>query len=427
MLSKWLEGYRLQRTLQQGATRTLTDVLIGGVVAAISGMVLARILMTLTQVLIARQLGALLYGEYTTLTTSLGLLASLLGMGLDTWVLREGAHDPDSLTRNVWHVFLIKIAGAIGLLILLGMAWSNHIVRTPIFVIGVVGIIFDSFALTGYAALRATRHNPLVAVFQTLSPLLLLLALLGFEPISRNVLLLVSIQAVLSVLLTIVLIRYLRRVCLPLAKFHFTPWRFIRQAWLFVAADIFANIYSQAGIAILSLAAAAATVGIFKLALNTVSFMFLAPSLMFAVGLPLLNTPNISRRDYSDLVRNMALGAALYGLVAFAALWFAGGYVIRVLYGAQYDAALPFVRIMSLAPLFKSGSFVCVAVLLAHDQQRLRVILQGVAVAVSVIGGFALIPQYDANGAAWLYVAIELLLFTLYFFGARFVQRQMNK
>lgn len=383
--------------------------------------------MTLVQILIVRRLGTLLYGEYATVTTSLGLLASLLGMGLDTWILQEGGRDPASLVQNVWQVLFVKTFGAAVLLALLTIAWSSDIVLSSAFVVGVAAIIFDSFAQTGYSALRATQQNVRVAIFQTLTPLSVLILLATTANTQQSVFALLSIQAACNIFITLILLAKIWQLYPPDLE-HFVKLRhLVKGAWLFVAADVLANLYSQAGIAILGATVEPATVGIYRTALHTISFMFLIPSLLFYVGLPLLNAPGLSRQGFRGLVQAMAGSVLCYGVGVWVGLWLMGDMLVTVLFGQEYGAALPFVSIMSVVPLIKSGSFVCVAVLLSCNKAHWRVMLQAVAVAVSVVGGFLVIPAYGSNGAAFLYVAVEAVLFILYCTGALVAVRGLRQ
>jgi O-antigen/teichoic acid export membrane protein len=114
----------------------------------------------------------------------------------------------------------------------------------------------------------------------------------------------------------------------------------------------------------------------------------------------------------------MAGSVLCYGVAVWVALWLMGDTLVNVLFGEQYRAALPFVNIMSLVPLIKSGSFVCVAVLLSCNKAHWRVLLQAVAVVVSVGGSLLVVPTYGAYGAAVVYVTVEAVLFSLYCMGA---------
>lgn len=423
-LYKRLELRLLRSVEQSKQKKTLLGTLVRGVSAAITGVFLSYFLSGFVQILIVRQLGKLLYGEYATLTATLGLIASLLGFGLDVWVLSEGGRDSNTLALNIAHVLWAKIIGAAVLLALVGLAWSNQIVQAPAFIVGVLGIIFDSFTSTGYGALRALRRNGLVAILQVLSPLVLLAGLWAMQYAGASVLLLFVVQALTSAVLAAVLIGLLRKLVGPLLLRRFRLGYLVNGAWLFVCADVLSNIYTQSSIVILGRMVDQALVGLWKPALNIIGFTFLVPSLLFLVGLPQLNAVTRDRRQYRSLLLALSVGAACYGLAVMVGLWLFNGFIVRLLFGNEYDAALPLVQTMSLVPLFKSGSFVCVAIMLSLNRQLVRVALQAIVTVISVVGGLLIIPSYGLQGAVWLYVLIEALVFGLYLAGAAFMLRR---
>src|SRR6266508_8818 len=423
-LYRWIEVRLLQRLPDSTRRSQLVGSLVRGLSAAISGVFLAYFLSALAQILIVRQLGKLLYGEYATLAATLGLVASLLGFGLDIWLLNEGGRAPADLGRNIAHVLRIKLFGAAILLILVGIAWANQIVQTPAFVVGVIGIICDSLTNTGYNALRALRRNGQVAIFQVIAPLVLLLALLVMRYTAISVFALFCVQAATSGALALVLLWRLSNLCGTLTGHRFDLGYLVRGAWLFVVSDVLSNLYTQSSVAILGRLVDPAAVGLFKPALNIIGFTFLVPSLIFLVGLPHLNAAGLERQQYRGLVRAMSIGAALYGLVVLIGLWFFADLIIRILFGADYAASMPLVKVMSLVPLFQAGSFVCVAILISLNQLRLRVGIQAVITMMSLAGGLLLIPVYGLSGAVWLYTATEALIFVLYLCGAALALRR---
>src|SRR5262245_29278562 len=175
---KWFQTAFTRRTIEQERSQPLTSVLLGGVAASTVAAIVARLLSIIAQVLIARHLGVLLYGRYGTLIATLSLLASLLGLGLDTWLLQEGGRNPGGLSQNLWQVLLLKAIGAIALLALLILAWSNQVTSMLALAVGALGVICDSFIQTGYAVLRSIKRNGKVAIFQIVSPLLVVALLL---------------------------------------------------------------------------------------------------------------------------------------------------------------------------------------------------------------------------------------------------------
>lgn len=428
MLSRWFQASRLLLVSGKGgAPRSLVATLVNGVAAAISGMFLSRLLGAVAQALVVRRLGLTLYGEYAALAVSLSLFAGLLGLGLDTWLLQEGGRDPANVSVPMRQVLALKALAAVLLLVVLAFVWSSRITQASAFVIGAVGIIFESFAQTGYSALRVRRQNALVALFQTITPALLLLVLLLLARTSISVLLLVSIQASFSVLMAVVVLTriwHARRRGIERPRIDVLAA--VRKGWLFVAAEGLSNIYTQAGMAILGSAVGTLALGTFSPAMNLIMLTFLVPNLLFAVGLPLLMAPTISPHEYRRIIALMLAGSVAYGLAALLALWFFGYLLIRLVYGGEFAPALPYVRIMALIPLLKSCSFVWVAILLAHVQQRLRVVLQAITVLASLALGWLVIPSYGAAGTAWVYVGLELLLFVLYGLGAWYVSRRRH-
>ncbi|GAB4204409.1 MAG: lipopolysaccharide biosynthesis protein [Roseiflexaceae bacterium] len=415
-LYQWLKTHRQQILAPVGpnTSNALIRALVAGMTAAVSGLFLSRLLSTIAQILIVRELGPERNGEYGTIVASLGLLASFLGWGLDTWLLKSIGRSPDELPRYVWNVILLKLIGTALLLTTLLLAWSSNTVRTPVFFVGAIGIIFDGFSQTCYSALRATRRNGQVAFFQTLSPLLLVLVLLVFSASSVSVLLLISVQATCSMLICSTLLVRLWREYGPLPQQSFQLLSVVRAAWLFVAADVLANIYSQSATVILGNMVSQAAVGIFKPALTMMSLTFLIPNLLFSVSLPLLSAPNMTRPAYLNLLRTISLGAVLYGLAAWAGLFFLSEPLIRIVLGRAFDGAGPLVQTLSIVPLLKTASFVFAAVMLSYNQQRLRVLMQCIVVATMLPAGLLLIPAYAVSGAVWVVIGIEVMLCSLY-------------
>lgn len=403
---------------------SLVKLLIGGLSAAVTGLLLSRLLLGFTQVLIIRALGPELNGEYTFLITSLTLLTSLLGLGIDTWLLHYASREPERLGWYISQVLWVKLIGSVVLLGYLAVVWSYERLGALGLIIGGVGLIFDSVAQTGYSALRAIRRNGQVAAFQIISPSILLAVLLVTPPQSLTPTLLVTVLTICNVLMALVMVVWIRRTGGVQLTRQFALGEVVRSAWLFVSADVMSNAYAQIAVAMLGFFVGTKAVGLFAPASNLLTFTFLVPNLVFVVGLPLLNGQRENPAARMQLLRAMSLGAALYGFSVLAAFWFMGDLITRVLYTSRYAGALPYLEIMSPIALAKAGSFVAVAVLIVHGQQRLRVVLQLIMFVLFVTGGIIFIPRYGATGAAWMSLVTETLLFIAYFIAARVVLRR---
>ncbi len=395
----------------------VTITLARGIAAVTAGAMLGHVLNAIASILLVRYFdGPALYGQYATLVTTLALMSNLLGLGFDTWLLREGGREPDQLAFNARRLLAFKLMTASGLIAALLIAWQQAGLNW-LLIAGMLGVIAESYIRTGHVVLHALNRNPTVAILQSFDSLLavaLILLLMIWPPQVAAVV--VGQTAVSSTVLIV--------VALLLANYWRGSWRplqfgnLIQSAGFFVLADVLANVYSQAHIALLALFTNDTIVGTFRSAVNLVTVSFLVPVAMFNVALPLLSRPTLERRQRYQLLAGMFAFAALYGIAVMLGFWWLGGDVLRLVYGRKYEATIPLLGPLSIVPLFKSLSFVAVAVLLAQGAQRLRVMLQSLVVAFSLVGGVVVIPRFGIDGATLTYIVVEGVLCMLYWGGA---------
>lgn len=417
MLTKWLAARRTEIRAARDSGNNLLLTLIVGVLASTGGYVISTLLNTIAQTWIVRQLGPAMNGEYAVVLSSLSMFSVFLGLGLDTWLHKEGGAAPEALATNVWQVLLLKLAGSILLLVVMAFFWTNHIFDTPAFAIGVATIIVNTFTLTGYAALRASRNNSQVAVFQTLDPLLLLAALFLLDLSGPNLLLLMIARLVCSIVLFTALMRQLRELIGP-PQFVFHLPKLVHGSWLFVVADILSNVYGQATLFILGTTVGTLAAGLFKPALDLISLTYTVPTLVFLVGLPLLSSPNLTTDNFRKLIGLMAGGLLAYGVIVSTTLYLFSERITQTLYSAEYAGTVAIVEQMSVIPLLKCGSFVCAAIMLSRGRQGIRVVAQAIVTIGCFVLGYQLIPQFAIGGAIWMSVGIEVVLLALYILGA---------
>lgn len=395
----------------------------------------------LNGVLVARWLGKELFGQYAAIVTALTFLASFLGFGMDTWLLREGGREPAKLRQNAAGVVILKliIASALcGAAFVMRSAWAS---LTLTFGLAMLGLIADGFSQTAYAVLRARRQNGRVALMQVIAPALALGGLLAGMLTRPAVPAVIAIQSSVSMLIALALGQQVWRFLIT--RHQPTPEEDEREeraqlrdfskvirrlpfiivsALPFIGADILASLYSQSGAAILG-GVDQIALGQYKVAYTVITATYIIPTIVFMVTLPMLSDTKTSARDYAATLRALSMAAAVYGGLAFLALLFASP-LITFIYGQDYADAAPLLRQMSAMPLFKTFSFLSVAVMLSLNRQRLRMALQIGVVALSVVGGLMVIPQFGAPGAAGVAVAVELSLCVVYGLGARHALRK---
>lgn len=392
-------------------------ILARGFVAVAAGSLLARVLSTIASLLLVRYFNSpTLYGQYATIVATLALMSNVLGLGFDTWLLREGGREPAQLSYNARRLLAFKLITASFLICALVLAWSNGGLDW-LLIAGMLGVIAESYIRTGHVILHALNRNSLVAILQSFDSFLtvaLIILLMIWPPQVASIVVGQSIVSGITLIIVAVLLaEYWRGVWRPLRLLQL-----MQSAGFFVLADVLANVYSQAQIAILALFTNDLTVGTFHSANNLVTISFLVPMAMFNVGLPLLSRPTLERRQLYQLLAGMAGVAILYGIAVLGMFLIFGSHISRIVYGNNYAATIPLLAPLSIVPLFKSLSFVAVAAMLSLGAQRLRVVMQSVVVMLSLCGGLFLIPRFGLDGAILTYIAVEGALCALYWIGA---------
>lgn len=387
------------------------------------GILLSRLLSAVSSILIVRYFNdPASYGQYVALLTALVLMSNLLGLGFDTWLLREGGRDPIQLSFNVRQLMLLKFLLSSTLLGILGLVYYQTGFNW-LLIVGLIGVVAESYTRTCSVVLYIMKKNFLIALLQIIDALLtvlLVLFLMNWPSRISFIIIGQSIVSIITLIINLVLVAsYLRGVWLPLRITDL-----VRNAVFFVLADILANVYAQVQIGMLVLFTNDLVVGSFRSAVNLITVTFLIPMAMFNVGLPLLSRPNLERRHRYQLLIGMTMVAIVYGVTMMIGFWLFGGGILQLLYGYKYKEAAPLLQSLCLVPLMKSLSFVAVAAMLALEAQRLRVLIQGVVVIFSLIGGMIMIPYFGVDGATLMYTLTESALCILYWLGALY---RLNK
>jgi O-antigen/teichoic acid export membrane protein len=405
----------IQSSLARIAESSLFAKILSGSSIALIGDMATRGLSFIVKLRLTEALGLQIFGEYTTQVSALGILGGLLGFGLDTWLLREGGRNPESLSTGLRSVLTLKLIAAVtGALVL--AALNTQITLTTSFVIGCLAILGDSLMGTSYAVLRVMRRYMLAAASQISQPALLLLCLTALSSGVMTPAAVLGLQAGISFLVLALLAYLLRRVLRADARPAIQATAVGAAA--FVGADILANIYSRSSILLLRLTSGSEAVGVFTPALDLMTTLYIVPSIVFGIALPILSRADIDHGEYRSTVRALIVGSIAYGAIACLAILIGADAVFTQLYPSAFFPGAGLLKAMALAPLFKALSFVFVAIMLSRLRQTLRMAIQTVIVVLNVLTAYVLLSSLGAPGAPLVTLATECLLMLGYAGGA---------
>jgi O-antigen/teichoic acid export membrane protein len=385
---------------------------------AVVGMIGARALTSLMQIVLARRMDVTTFGTFTATYALLSPLAMAAGLGLDTWLLRQGGN-PRGLTQAIGQVLVVRLLSLVVLVGLVGaglalagwppLAW-------PI-VLAALGLGCEFFVMTGVAALRAQMRNQSATLIQVIVAGLglwlvwqfwrgdvPLLAATGYR-------LLAAVSGVVA-LLVLLRVSLQRQAWVP---HHLRA--IIRQSRAFFAADLLANVVMRADLVLVSLLIGAVGAGIYSPALTIINASFLVPNAVWYVVVPLAARQRNDRRALVRLLRWLLAASVLFGISCALLFTFGAEPLITLLFGAQYRSAVPLLQIMAFIPLLKSFNFCWVLTMVVYDAQSLRARLLAGSTIFNVVANLLVIPAIGVAGAAWVNFLTEVVLMLCYSYG----------
>jgi O-antigen/teichoic acid export membrane protein len=146
-------------------------------------------------------------------------------------------------------------------------------------------------------------------------------------------------------------------------------------------------------------------VAFYNAVFRLVEALRLFPAAVLAVILPSL----VRAGDLRPMAR-AALPVTTFAIAASAFLWVGAGWLIPLVYGDRYAAAVPAFRVLLLSFPFLSLNLALTHQLIAWDGQRVYAALCAAALAANVSLNARLIPLWSIEGAAWATLGTELVL-----------------
>lgn len=410
--------------------RWLSSSIVFDVGIALGGVVIARFMSGVTQILLARWMGEADFGVYSMAYALLTPVIVITGLGLDTWLLRQSS-DEARLPTAISQVFSLRLLSSLalmGITILVIEATMPEEVPPLILLMAGISLVFELLLMTAHIALRAQLRNQATALLQMLvAALLLLLCWLAWLPDAP--LLAVTGYRLLSMGVGVLLLLWLLRESL---HFFWQPapmLAMLGQARAFVISDILAAISLRADLTLVALFLGSAATAIYSPALTIITMTYIIPTVAWQVLLPV-----ISRQRQASNLRGFRwtlgltlAGSVLYGLLWVVVLGWQAEWVVQMLYNNQYGDVVPLLHITSLMPLFKSLAFCGAMVMVAGDRHVLRTKLQAIGSAFNGLSNLLLIPLFGLLAAAWINMLTQAILVVVYSYGVWVTLRHWNE
>ena len=371
------------------------------------GEKILRIITTLlVGIYVVRYLGPERLGILSFAMSFVALFQAPARLGLNGIIVREAVRHPEFRDELLGTTFFLRLAGAVMLIgiVYLGVQLTDSDSLTKLMVMIIAcGFLFQSFevvdfyfqaqvwgrlsSIAGMSALALSSLLKLVLIWSEAS-LIWFAIVVAVENLTRGIVLLVL---------------YVKNK-LPLHRWHFS-WHRARKllgdSWWLIFSALAIMIYMRIDQVMIKMMLDTTAVGHYAAAVRLSEAFYFVPIVMGKSIFPAILD---ARKLGTELYRERL--SAFYGLIIWMGILAAlpttllSGWLVNLLYGAEYHRAAPVLSIHIWAGVFVFMGVASSKYLLAENLQRFSFILRVSGAICNIILNFILIPIYGIKGAA---------------------------
>lgn len=192
------------------------------------------------------------------------------------------------------------------------------------------------------------------------------------------------------------------------------------QSWVYGATALLYPVFFQVGTVLLKYLDSNVQAGLFGIAMAVMSAIYLIPSTIYQKYLmsklhrwAVHDKPTFRRVYRQGIAGMLGLGLLVGATVALLSPWF-----VPVAFGEQYRGVVAVLLVLALCPPLRFLSTAVGAALLNRPQMGYRVRAMALAALVTIVLNVVLIPHFHALGAAFATVGGEIALLSMMARGA---------
>ena len=383
-----------------------------GTVARSAGEVLAKLASLAFFIAIARELGEGQFGDFIYGLSLSTVLLTGAGLGMQELIAREVASDHVRVDALLWNVVVLK---GLMLLVLLGVITAIVAIQGFPFETGLsilivsVGIGFEYQANSFFAVLQGYERQHLIATSLIVNRVATAALGIGVLLAGGGLVAVAIVFTVGSALgLGTAFLLMQRYVVRPEHDVDRAAWPSLIRASLPLGVfTVLATVSLRSSVVLLGfLGASSVTVGQYGASFRLIEALLFISSAFSAALLPWFSRHRGSGPVPLSRGFEMSLKAVIAATLPLAlALALFAEPVITTLYGAEYDGAVTPLRILAAMTVLVGINGVITAVLIGRNRPREYTVPAVLAIALTLILSFFLIPPYGAVGAAITAVA----------------------
>jgi O-antigen/teichoic acid export membrane protein len=365
--------------------------------------------------LLARTLGTVGYGQWSTDLVVLSLLGYFASFGMETVALREAARDPESEHEWLGAVMLLRFYMLAPVVVLSALAIFLLHDSQQMLIAGLILVITMPF--NGVGALQLVfqlRVNNLVPMLVlTLRSVLWTIAVAvifwrGGSMIALAIAL-TATNAIGSIVQAVTALRAAPRRPRP-SRRRLAP--LLRHGLPIGISGVLMIFYGRIDLLIVYSLRGSRAAGLYGSVYNVLEPAHFIPISILTTLAPIMAAA--WPRDRSRLLHTARLGAEVMAIASFGALAFtivAATQIILLFFGKEFVTAAPALPVLSAAFIFICFGYLNDNLLVVLGLQRRRLMISLIALVFNIAGNLILVPIAGFMGAAWMTLATEVVVF----------------
>lgn len=404
-------GWHLVRSPDAGA-----KAIHGGIIRG-TGYAAGVALTAAASVLLLRYLGVVEFGRYVTVMSLIAVVSGITDAGLTAVANRELAtrrleSERWALMQNLvgLRLILTPVGVLLATLFALAVGYSDTLVLGTL--LAGLGLVLVSAQTTLILPLSVDLRLAAVTASELLRQIVLVIGIVVLVLVSAELVAFFAIQIVVGVVVLAATPFLLRGRVTWRPAFQRSEWRWLLREALPIGAGLAMNIiYFRSLIIMMSLISTDRETGLFGTSFRIFEILFGMAGIVIPVAMPILAAAAEEDRERLRYVlQRVAEVGALVAAGCALVLAVAAEPILVVLGGEEYRDAAPVLRIQAIAlvPVFLGQGWQLG--LIAVRRQSALLVANAAAFVVVLALGLALIPPYEAVGAAVAAVVAETVL-----------------
>lgn len=378
------------------------------------GEIIGRLLKLAIVVFATRKLGVEGWGLFSYSLAFVSFFYMLGDFGINTFLTRELAKDPDNKSKYLSTAVIIKTTLLL-VFFIVALVVGPHIGKITLSIQTVIVFSlffilesFREFAMAINRSLEKFEREGFskILVSSTITILGIILILHNPQPLSLALAYMMS-----SLIATVYIFLCVRN------QFHGLKWSFSKVhfksiyafSWPLIIISLFAFLFNIDSI-MLGQMKSAHEVGLYAASQRLVQFLNIIPGFIATATFPLLSKYSEDNTRLAALFEKTLLAILGIAIPIVISGLFYGYNIIHLILGSEYTSAVPAFAILLLTILASFPNILLNNLIFSKNLQRIFITASSVGVVANIGLNFWLIPQYGANGAALATVIASVLI-----------------